>query len=311
MSTQKFRLVTRSDFDGLVCAVLLKDLGLINEVFFTHPKDVQDGKVAITKNDITTNLPFSPHAHLVFDHHFSELLRNSKERPKNYIIDGNVPSAARVVYNYYGGKTTFPNINSDIMYEVDKADTAQYNKEEILHPQLWVLLNFVMDPRTGLGRFKNYGISNYNLMMNLIDACHTKSIVEILQMPTVLERTDLYFSHEQQAVDQIHKCTKVYNNLVVLDLREEKIIWCTNRFMIYALYPLCNVSMHVMWGVKKQNTVFAMGGSIIDRSMQLNLGNLALQYGGGGHQKAATCQVSNENADKVKEQLIAALSANV
>jgi len=308
MGTQKFRLVTRSDFDGLVCGVLLKDLGLIEEIFFTHPKDVQDGKVDITENDITTNLPFSPKAHLVFDHHFSELIRNREERPDNYIIDGNVPSAARVVYDYYGGKATFPNINDDLMFEVDRADTAKYEIEDILHPQGWVLLNFVMDPRTGLGRFKNYGISNYTLMMDLIDACHRCTIDEILQMPNVLERTDLYFSHEVEAVKQIQRCAKIHNNLIVLDLRDEETIWCTNRFMLYALFPQCNVSMHVMWGVRKQNTVFAMGGSIIDRSLLFNLGNLALQYGGGGHQKAATCQVDNDTASKVQEQLIAALT---
>ncbi|MEN9461556.1 MAG: hypothetical protein RIS84_1576 [Pseudomonadota bacterium] len=306
MSTpQKYRLVTRSDFDGLICAVLLKELALIDEIKFVHPKDMQDGKIAITENDITTNLPYVPTAHLVFDHHLSETIRNKGKHPDNYIIDPNAPSAARVVYDYYGGKARFPNISEEMLQAVDKADSAQFSREEILYPKNWVLLNYIMDPRTGLGRFKDFRISNYELMMMLIDYCKTHSIEEILQLPDVKERIDLYFDHQRKSLYQIEKCVRTHNKVVLLDLRNEEEIYATNRFMIYALYPDTNISIHILWGLQKQNTVFAVGKSIIDRSAKTNIGELMLQYGGGGHEKAGTCQVANYDAEKVLQVLLA------
>lgn len=303
MSTEKCRLVTRSDFDGLICAVLLKEMDLIDEIKFVHPKDMQDGKVEITNRDITTNLPYVPGAHLVFDHHLSETLRVT-EKPANYIIDPNSPSAARVVYNYYGGKNTFPSINEEMLDAVDKADSAQFTREEILFPKKWVLLNYIMDPRTGLGRFKEFRISNYNLMMMLIDYCKTHSIDEILMLPDVRDRVDLYFEHQRASMQQIEQCAKVHKNLVVVDLREQEEIYATNRFIIYAMFPECNISMHVMWGLQRQNTVFAVGKSIIDRSAKTNIGKLMLEYNGGGHENAGTCQIPNEAVDKVLQALV-------
>ncbi len=305
--THKYRLVTRSDFDGLVCAVLLKELDLIDDIKFVHPKDMQDGKIEITGRDITTNLPYVETAHLVFDHHLSETLRN-KGAKDNYIIDPNAPSAARVVYNYYGGKEKFAGISDEMMVAVDKADAAQFNREEILNPTDWVLLNFLMDARTGLGRFRDFTISNYQLMMELISYCRSHSIEEILQLPDVKERSELYFSHETPFKQQLHDCAKVYGDLVVLDLRQEETIYAGNRFMIYALYPQCTVSIHVMWGLKQQNTVFAVGKSILNRNSTVNIGELMLAYGGGGHANAGTCQVANEQAEEVLQALIARIA---
>lgn len=307
--TQKFRLVTRSDFDGLVCAVLLKELGILDEIKFVHPKDMQDGKIEVSERDITTNVPYVPGVHLAFDHHLSETLR-VKERPENHIIDPEAPSAARVVYNHFGGKEKFPRISEEMMREVDKADAAQFTREEILKPAGWVLLNFIMDPRTGLGRFREFRISNYQLMMDLIDACLTKSVDEILAMPDVKERVDLYMQHQPEAQDQLLCCSKVHDNLVVLDLRDQEVIHPANRFLIYTLFPKCNVSMHVMWGLKKQNVVFAIGKSILDRSSKTNVGDLCLKYGGGGHLAAGTCQVATEKAETVRDELVARITAD-
>ncbi len=303
---QKFRLVTRSDFDGLVCAVLLNELDIINDIKFVHPKDMQDGKVPITANDITTNLPYVPAAHLAFDHHLSETIRNTGERT-NHIIDPKAPSAARVVYDYYGGKSRFPSISDDMMEAVDKADSAQFSREEVLNPKDWVLLNYLMDARTGLGRFREFRISNYALMMDLIQYCRDHGIDDILALPDVKERVDLFFEHEAKAKEQIQRCTTVYDNLAVLDLREEETIYAANRFLIYALYPDTNISIHVMWGMQKQNTVFATGKSILNRSSQTNVGELMLQYGGGGHENAGTCQVDNDKAGAVLKELITAI----
>lgn len=303
MSQEKYRLVTRSDFDGLVCAVLLNELDLIDDIKFVHPKDMQDGKIDISGRDITTNLPYVPAAHLAFDHHESETIRVAGDRA-NHIISPHAPSAARVVYDYYGGKNTFPNIADDMMDAVDKADSAQFSRDEILDPKGWVLLNYLMDSRTGLGRFREFRVSNYTLMMDLIKYCRNHGIDDILKLPDVKERVELYFEHAVKAKEQIQRCSTVHGNLVVLDLRNEETIYATNRFMIYALFPQTNISIHVLWGVQKQNTVFATGKSILDRSSQTNVGELMLKYGGGGHHAAGTCQVENEAADATLKEII-------
>jgi nanoRNase/pAp phosphatase (c-di-AMP/oligoRNAs hydrolase) len=303
-ATKKYRLVTRSDFDGLVCAVLLKELDLIDEIKFVHPKDMQDGKIAITNNDISTNLPYVEGVHLAFDHHFSETLRHEKIKI-NHIIDPYAASAARVLYKYYGGKAKFPQISDAMMEAVDKADSAQFAKEEVLHPKEWVLLNFIMDARTGLGRFKDFKVSNYQLMMELIDYCKNHTIHEILQLPDVKERVELYFAQQQNFQEQLLRCAKVYDNLIVLDLRNEDVIYAGNRFAIYALFPDCNISIHVLWGLKQQNTVFAVGKSIFNKTSKTNIGQLMLKYGGGGHPNAGTCQIDNDKASKVLKELIA------
>ena len=307
--TQKFRLVTRSDFDGLVCAVLLNELNLIDDIKFVHPKDMQDGKVEITANDITTNLPYVAAAHLAFDHHLSETIRNTGER-KNHIIEAEAPSAARVVYNYYGGKSNFPTIADDMMDAVDKADSAQFSRDEILNPSGWVLLNYLMDARTGLGRFREFRISNYTLMMDLIKYCRNHNIDEILELADVKERVELYFEQAEKAKEQLLRCTTVHKNLAVLDLRDEETIWATNRFMIYALFPQTNISIHILWGVQKQNTVFATGKSILDRGSKTNVGELMLEFGGGGHQAAGTCQVDNDQAAATLQNLITRINTD-
>ena len=308
MSPQRYRLITRSDFDGLVCAVLLNEMNLIDEIKFVHPKDMQDGKIEVTPRDITTNLPYVPGAYLAFDHHLSETIRNGRHH--NHIIEVDAPSAARVVYNHYGAKAAFPRIADEMMTAVDKADSAQYERVDILDPNGWVLLNYLMDARTGLGRFRNFRISNYALMMDLIEYCRDHTIDEILDLPDVQERVDLYFAHGEPAREQIQRCSKVHGNLVVLDLRNEETIFATNRFMVYALFPQCSISVHVMWGMQKQNTVLACGKSILDRSSETNVGELMLSYGGGGHMAAGTCQVDNEKADITLRRLIKKINAD-
>ena len=292
-----------------MCAVLLKDLDMIDDILFVHPKDMQDGKIEITSNDITTNLPYVAGCHIAFDHHLSETMRNDSNID-NHVIDPKAPSAARVVYDYYGGAEKFPNISVEMMDAVDKGDSAQFSEEEILEPEGWVLMNFLMDARTGLGRFREFRISNYQLMMKLIDACREHSIEEILKMEDVAERVELYNEHNELAKAQIAKCSTVHKNLVILDLTEEETIYATNRFVIYAMYPDCNISIHKMWGLKKQNVVFAIGKSITNRSSNTNVGELCLQYGGGGHLNAGTCQVETSTAEDVLKEIIEKINAD-
>jgi nanoRNase/pAp phosphatase (c-di-AMP/oligoRNAs hydrolase) len=301
--TQQYRLVTRSDFDGLVCAVLLRKLDLIDDIKFVHPKDMQDGDVDITDRDITTNLPYVAAAHMVFDHHHSEMIRN-EGNPENHVIDPDAPSAARVVWLYYGGHEVFPEAWDEMMEAVDKGDSAQYGLQEVLAPRSWELLNFLMDARTGLGRFREFRISNYQLMMDLIEYCKDSTIEEILALPDVKERVDFYAVQHELFKDQIIRCAKQHDNLVVLDLRDEEIIHAGNRFIIYALFPACNISIHVMWGLNREKTVFATGKSIFHRDSNTNIGELMLKYDGGGHEAAGTCQVENDQAAETLEVLI-------
>ncbi len=309
MAENKYRLVTRSDFDGLVCAVLLKKLNLIEDIKFVHPKDMQDGKIEISEKDITTNLPYVEDAYLVFDHHLSETIRNTEQR-LNHIIDPKAPSAARVVWDYYGGLDVFPESWVEMMAAVDKGDSAQFTRDEVLDSTGWNLLNFLMDARTGLGRFREFRISNYNLMMDLIDYCGSHSIYDILALPDVKERTELYREHENKFKEQLLRCGTVHKNLVLLDLTEEEVIYAGNRFIIYALYPQCNISIHKMWGFQKQNIVFATGKSIFDRSSKTNVGELMLEYGGGGHQAAGTCQIPIDLAPQVEKDLIRQITSD-
>lgn len=307
----KKRLVTRSDFDGLVCAMLLKELDLVGEIKFVHPKDVQDGKVELSENDITTNLPFDKRVGLAFDHHESELLRNKPEEYEGkYIIEGDAKSAARVVYNYYGGAEKFKRVSEEIMLAVDKGDSADFTEDEILHPTGWVLMNFLMDARTGLGRFREFRISNYDLMMELIDYCVDHDIDQVLELPDVKERVDMYFEQQELFVEQLKRITKIHDKVAVIDLRNEETIYTGNRFMVYALWPEVEISVHVAWGFRKQNTAVMIGKSIINKSSNFNIGELCLSYGGGGHANAGTCQLDNDVVDGELPTIISKLNGN-
>lgn len=301
MSVKK-RLITRSDFDGLVCAVLLKEMDLIEDIKFVHPKDMQDGKIEVSSNDISTNLPYVEGIGLAFDHHLSETIRIGKK--DNHIIDPDAPSAARVVYDYYGGAERFPMITVEMMAAVDKADAAWFTEEEVLDPQDWVLLSFLMDARTGLGRFREFRISNYNLMMDLIDYCKDHTIKEILELPDVKERVELFFFYKEKFYDQIRTHSEVHGNVLLVKLKDVETIYPGNRFVKYALFPETNVSIQQIWGFRQQNTVYTVGKSIINKSSEANIGEMMLGYGGGGHMNAGTCQVSHEIAEQVLNELI-------
>ncbi|MBV9852619.1 MAG: exopolyphosphatase [Armatimonadetes bacterium] len=302
------RLVTRSDFDGLICAVLLKQVEQIDSIQFVHPKDIQDGKFTVTPDDVLTNVPYLPGCGLWFDHHSTEMERvvgKTEFRGDCRLA----PSAARVVYDYYGGAARFPGIE-EMMAEVDKADSAQFAREEILNPAGWPLLSFLMDARTGLGRFKDYRISNYQLMYDLIDACRTMSIEEILRLPDVQERVARYFEQDALFREMLAEHTRTEGNVVITDLRDVHPIYSGNRFLIYALYPEQNTSIWIVDGFRGQNCVFACGHSILNRTSRTDIGALMRRYGGGGHAAAGTCQVAHEVAQRTLRELVAAMNAD-
>ncbi len=310
--SDKMRLVTRSDFDGLVCAMILKECGLIEDIKFVHPKDVQDGKIELTSNDITTNLPYDSRVFMCFDHHESELTRNaSMKENNNWHIDGFAKSAARVVYDYYKKEGyALERISDEIMTAVDKGDSADFTREEILDPKDWVLMNFLMDARTGLGRFHDFRISNYDLMMELIDYCVNHDIKEVLELPDVKERVDLYFEQAELFKNQLKEISHMEGKVVVVDQKAAgDVIYAGNRFMIYAMYPEAEISVHVAWGFKKQNTAVMIGKSIINKASNVNIGDLCLEYGGGGHANAGTCQLDNDKVDELLPEIIAKLNS--
>lgn len=296
------RLLTRSDFDGLVCGVLLKDAGIIDSYKFVHPKDLQDGIIEVNANDVLANVPYVEGCGLWFDHHSSETERlgvfaqfKGESSPE--------PSCARVIYNYYGGKDKFSHLD-DIVNAVDKADSGQFTAEEVLNPQAWVLLSFIMDPRTGLGRFRDFRISNYQLMEDMIDYCRKLSIEEIIAFPDVAERIAIYFEQNELFKTMLLKYTHTDDNIIITDLRGVDTIYTGNRFLIYSLFPEQNISLWIIDGKNRQNCVISLGHSILNRSSKVNVGSLLLQYAGGGHPKVGTCQVPYDEAEKVIKEII-------
>ena len=306
------RLLTRSDFDGLACAVLLEEIGVIDDYKFVHPKDVQDGLVEVTGNDILANVPYVPGCAMWFDHHSSEEERLDLD--ESFKFEGAVreaPSCARVIYDYYGGAEKFKIFDdSGLMAAVDKSDSADFTAAEILQPEGWVLLSFIMDARTGLGRYKDYRISNLDLMRDMIKYCRTLSLEQILEVEDVKERIDRYFAHESAYELMLKGNSYADENVIVLDLRQVDEILSGNRFVEYALYPEQNVSLRIIWGKGQQNVVFTVGHSVINRTCKSNVGSLMLKYGGGGHKQVGTCQVVTPEANRVKDELIEQLKDN-
>ena len=296
------KLLTRSDFDGLACGALLLYLRIIDEWEFVHPKDVQDGLVKVTDNDILANIPYVPGCKLWFDHHSSETERLGKT---TYFegVSRKAPSCARVIYEYYGGDEKLGRFAEMIRY-VDKVDSADLTTSEIITPSGWVLLGFIMDPRTGLGRFRDFTISNYDLMKELAAACASKKIEEILAMPDVKEREKVYFEQEKLFKEMLKKHTRSDGNVVVMDLRGVETINAGNRFLIYTMYPEQNISVQILDGKNKQNCAITVGYSVINRSATVDVGSLLLKHGGGGHTQVGTCQISYGDTDKVVADII-------
>ncbi|MYL82487.1 exopolyphosphatase [Desulfovibrio aerotolerans] len=302
------RLLTRSDFDGLICAVLLKEAGVMDEWVFVHPKDVQDGKVECGPNDILANVPYAPGCGLWFDHHTSEA-----DRLGDFEFTGvskPLPSCARVIWEYYGGHARFPKRFDEMLAYVDRCDSGDLRAEEVDAPQGWILVSFLMDPRTGLGRYRDYRISNYQLMMQLVELCRTASVEDILADPDVAERVKRYFEQEEQFTAMLWERSKLVDKVLLIDLREQEEIFTGNRFSAYALFPEANVSVQVIWGKAKQNVVLTVGKSIFDRSNPTDIGRLMLSYGGGGHRNVGTCQVPQEQAEQIIADVVAVLNGD-
>ena len=300
------RLITRSDFDGLACGALLKEAGIIDHWKFAHPKDLQDGLVEVNENDCLANVPYVEGCGLWFDHHSSEherLQLEGKYKGESRIT----PSCARIIYEYYGGREKFPQFD-DMMEAVDKVDSGNLTIDEVQNPQGWILVGFLMDPRTGLGRWRNFTISNYQLMEKLIDACRTMTTDEILALPAVKERIEVYFEQTSKFKEMVEKYTRVDGKLIISDLRGVEPIYSGNRFMIYSMYPEQNISAWIVSGRGGKGCSAAVGYSILNRTCNVDVGSLMLKYNGGGHKKVGTCQFTDENMETELPKMLAELS---
>lgn len=301
------RLITRSDFDGLACAIFLKDAGIIDNWTFVHPKDLQDGLIEVTEDDCLANVPYVKGCGLWFDHHSSELERNAFEG--TFVGDSRpCPSAAHVIYDYYGGKEKFPQYD-ELLDAVDKVDSGNLTVDDILNPSPWIFLGFIMDPRTGLGRFRNFTIPNYKLMEKSIDWCRELSIDEIINLPDVQERVVLYNEQTAKFKEMVAAHTRVEGQVIISDLRGLETIYTGNRFMIYSLYPEANISAWIVSGRGGKGCSVAVGHSILNRTSKVNVGSLMLKYGGGGHPKVGTCQFTGEDIEEKLPKLLAEIVA--
>jgi nanoRNase/pAp phosphatase (c-di-AMP/oligoRNAs hydrolase) len=302
------RLLTRSDFDGLACGALLTYLKIVDDWKFVHPKDIQDGLVEVTDNDVVANVPYIKGCKLWFDHHSSEQERLGMHLEDIPGVSRIAPSCARVIYDYYGGEERLGHFTSMLEY-VDRLDSANLTIDEIKNPTGWILLGFIMDPRTGLGRFKNFTISNYDLMKVLARACIDKTIDEILIMPDIKERLDVYFEQNELFAEMVKKHTRLEGPVIVSDLRGVETIYAGNRFLIYAMYPEQNISVWVIDGKNKRNCVISVGYSIINKTATVDVGSLLLKYGGGGHRAVGTCQTPYEDAGRVIGEIVESLGS--
>ncbi|MBF0275055.1 MAG: exopolyphosphatase [Nitrospinae bacterium] len=305
------RLLTRSDFDGLVCAALLYEVNVINDIKFVHPKDIQDGIIEVGENDVLANIPYAKGCGLWFDHHSSEAERHKMMDEFHFKgASEHKPSCARVIYDYYGGDKFHYFDESGLMKAVDDCDSGQFTMEDILNPQGWVLINFIMDPRTGLARYRDYRIPNYQLMLDLIQYVRNHHIEDVLELPDVKERVERYFAQEAEYEQMLKENSVADGNVLVIDLHDVEEIKTGNRFKEYVLFPDQNISIRIIWGFKKQNMVMTCGHSVFNRTSKTDVGSLMLKYGGGGHKAVGTCQVATENWEKARDELIATMKAD-
>lgn len=307
MPHHRMRLVTRSDFDGLVCAVLLRAVGMIGPVTLAEPADAQAGRVAVDARVILANLPYIPGCHLAFDHHLSEALRVTPSA--KHVIRADAPSTARVIHEYFGGKLRFLTIPDDLLVAVDKADRGFYTRDEILRPTGWAQLAAILDPRSGIEQFGPFRLDHQALFEHLIDIAADEPIELILRRPEVAERIRLLSSHAEPFQFQLKRRARREGDCVVIDLREETTVFAGSRFTVYALNPESHWSLQISPPAAGRVTL-RLARSILRRDPNaVAIGPLMLRHGGGGHSGAGSCVVEAERVDQIVEALLLELSS--
>lgn len=295
------RLVTRGDFDGLTSAVIITSNEEIDEIFLIHPQEITDNLVEIRKTDILANVPYHPNCAKWFDHHL--LTENNPTPPQDYDgAYGHAPSAAGLVYKYYGGTVKMPALE-ELVKQTDRLDSAQLTPEEILDPKGYILLGYTIDSRTGHGAFEDY----FHVLLDLLKS---KPIDEILEHPDVKDRLERMRADDKRFREALLAHSRVDRNVVITDFRNVEQIPTGNRFLIYHLFPEVNVSLRAHWGPERRFVVTAVGHSILNRSCKTNVGELMSRYGGGGHRGAGTTPLPAEHADIPLTEIIEELKRN-
>ena len=293
------RLVTRGDLDGLACAVLITSGEKIDEILLVHPQDVTDKRLAVTSEDILANLPYHRSCAKWFDHH---LLTETNERPPE-AFDGRyglAASAARMVYEYYLPRVPEIQKYERLLAEVDRLDSAQLNIDDVLEPRDYILLGYTLDPRTGLGAYTDY-------FMQLVDGLKTKPIAEIMALPEVEERVRKIQEQDVRFREITLKKSKLDGNVVFTDFRDVTPTPVGNRFLVYTLYPLANISLRVHAAPTPEKVAAVAGHSIFNRTSRTNVGELMARFGGGGHRGAGTCLLPVAVAEQKIREMIAAM----
>lgn len=288
------RLVTRGDLDGLTSAVFITEVEEIESIELIHPQDLTDKKFIVKKGDILANVPYHPNCYRWFDHH---VLTGSNEQPPAEFegLYRQAPSTARVIWDYYQS----PKLErfKELLEETDRMDSATLTLEDVLDPKRYILLGYTIDPRTGLGSFKDF-------FMELHDALKVKSIEQILELPEVKRRIEAmrreWVEFKKITQDNSH----LDGNVIITDFRNLERLPIGNRFLVYTLFPEGNVSVRVHWGPQKQWVSAVVGHSIFNRTCKVNVGHLMSDFGGGGHFGAGATPLKLESAEKDIAEII-------
>lgn len=294
------RLVTRADWDGLVCATLLSSVEQIDFIQFTYPKDIQDGRVTVPVDSIIANLPYHPNCAMWFDHHISEEERGLHAGADFKGRFALAPSAARLVYEFYKDDLRLRRM-AELVEATDRIDSAQLTMEDVLSPSGYVLLSYTMDPRTGL---KDLDRQAYFLL--LMDWLKTKSVSEILAQPEVSGLTERLRTEDQAHREALQQHSRLDGNVIITDFRGLQPP-PGNRFLVYTLYPEANVSVRFFDSPDGRISTISVGHSIFNRTCRSNIGSLLGEYRGGGHRGVGTAQFPKAESEPRFAEIIARL----
>lgn len=291
------KLITRPDFDGLICTIYLKKIFEIDSIEFVEPKFMQDGQIHVTSDDIIANLPYHPNCAYWFDHHISN------DVPANYKgIFRVAPSAAGLIWEHYHETHPVLEKYEYLTKRTDVIDGALLSKHETVYPTGYVLISMTVNGSVE---------TEHDYWMHLIDRLEVLDEDEALKDPIIKARTDEFLFHENEFKDLLKKSTKLNKNIIVTDFRHVNEIKSNNRFLVYAMLPKGNVSVTIKNDSQRVNhTAISVGKSIFNRTCDVNIGDMLKQFGGGGHAGAGSTRVPNEEAEIVLEKIYKMLKSN-
>ena len=292
------RIVTRPDFDGIVCATLIRASEPIDQpIKWAAPNDMQKGRVAITGDDIIANLPFHANCAMWFDHHYT----NRIDQPFKglYRI---APSAAGLVHEYYRDRLTRD--YSELITATDKIDSADLNLDEILNPENYPYIILSMTVFSDEPSEETYWNS---LVAMLAD----QDVETILSQPEVHRRTQQVIQNNREYKTLLSRHTVMQGPVSITDFRDLDKMPDGNRFLVYSMFPESTVNVKIGFeDPNRARVVVKVGHSILNRNCRVNVGHLLSQFEGGGHRGAGACRFDLAKADDFIPKIVNALVAN-